>query len=132
MIGIENITNSIRKLFTTTLQKPANVIPAIVMICSLAKRPGLSTIISVGNICQNLAEEGIPTEPLPDGTPNLMVKFARAITKEIYRSLKEDANIQVALPSGALNITVTGANAGGPVVSTGTNIMPGKGNALLQ
>lgn len=132
MIGIETITSKIRDLFMNTLQKPANMIPSIIMVCSLARRPGLSSIISLGRIAQNLSEEGIPTDKLPDGTPNLMLKFARAITREIYRSLKEDANIQVAIPSGVLNITTTGANAAGPVVSTGTNILPGKGLGLLQ
>lgn len=132
MIGIENITNSIRNLFTNTLQKPANIIPAIVMLCSLVRRPGLSSIISLGNICKNLAEEGIPTEPLPDGTPNLMVKFANAVTKEIYRSLKEDANIQIAIGPGALNIVATGANSGGPVTCVGSNVAPGSGVGLLQ
>lgn len=132
MIGVDQITSAIRNLFTNTLRKPAVQVPAIIMICSLMKRPGLSSIISLGNICKNLSDEGIPTEKLPDGTPNLMTKFANAVTKEIYRALKEDANIQIALPSGALNIQTTGGNAGGPVISTGTNLMPGKGIGLIQ
>lgn len=132
MIGIESVTNAIRTLFTSTLQKPARLVPAIIMLCSLMKRPGLSTIISMGNIAKNLANSGIPTEPLPDGSQNLMLKFANAVTKEIFRALKEDANIQIALPIGGLNIQVTGANAGGPMVAVGTNIAPGTGTGLMH
>ena len=40
MIGIQNITDSIKKLFDTTLRKPANIIPGIIMLCSLSKSPG--------------------------------------------------------------------------------------------
>jgi hypothetical protein len=65
MLGIENITNSIKNLFDTKLRKAANIIPGIIMLCSLAKRPGLSALISFGNIIQEMAKEGIPTDTFP-------------------------------------------------------------------
>lgn len=108
MLGLESVTNAIRDLFDTKLRKAANVIPGIIMICSLAKRPGLSTIISFGNIIQDLAKSGIPTDPLPDGTPNLMNKLVHSIVHETFRAMKEDANIQVALAPGSVNIVATG------------------------
>ena len=39
-------------------------------------------------------------------------------------SMKQDCSVQCVIPSGALSITGTGANAGGPVQITGTNILP--------
>ena len=132
MLGIENITNSIKNLFDTKLRKAANIIPGIIMLCSLAKRPGLSALISFGNIIQEMAKEGIPTDNLPDGTPNMMNKMVYAVVKETFRALKEDANIQVALGPGSVNIVATGGNAGGPVTVTGPNINIATGNALLQ
>lgn len=108
MIGIQNITDSIKKLFDTTLRKPANIIPGIIMLCSLSKRPGLSALISFSNIIQDLAKQGIPTEPNPDGTPNLMNKMIYSIVKETYRAIKEDANVQVAIAPGSINIVATG------------------------
>ena len=81
MLGIENITNSIKNLFDTKLRKAANIIPGIIMLCSLAKRPGLSALISFGNIIQEMAKEGIPTDTLPDGTPNMMNKMVYAVVK---------------------------------------------------
>ena len=92
MLGLETITKSIKDLFNTKLRKPASVIPAIMMICSLAKRPGLSCLISYGNIVQELEKAGIPTEPLPDGTPNLMNTMIKNVVCEVYRAMKEDTN----------------------------------------
>lgn len=108
MLGIESVTNAIRDLFNNKLRKAANVIPGIIMLCSLAKRPGLSTLISFGNIIQEISKEGIPTEPLPDGTPNMMNKMIHAVIKETFRALKEDANIQVAIAPGSINVVATG------------------------
>lgn len=132
MLGIESVTNAIRDLFDNKLRKAANVIPGIIMICSLAKRPGLSCMLSFGNIVQEMEKDGIPTGPLPDGTPNLMNKMVYHVVCETFRALKEDANIQVAIAPGSINIVATGGNSGGPVTVTGPNINIAKGNALIQ
>ena len=132
MIGIESVSNAIRNLFDTTLRKPANIIPGIIMICSLAKRPGLSCIISFGNIIQEIEKQGIPTSSLPDGTPNLMNKMVKSVVCEVFRAIKEDMNIQVALAPGSVNIVATGGNAGGPVTVMGPNVNVVTGNALSQ
>lgn len=132
MIGIESVTNSIKNLFNTTLRKPASIIPGIIMLCSLAKRPGLSTLISYGKIIQELSKCGMPTNPLPDGSANMMNKMVYSIVNEVYRALKEDVNIQVVLPPGSINIVATGGNAGGPVTVAGASINIGSGNAMIQ
>lgn len=132
MLGIESVTNAIRDLFNNKLRSAANVIPGIIMICSLSKRPGLSSLISFGNIVQELEKNGIPTGPLPDGTPNLMNKMVKSVVTEVFRALKEDANIQVALAPGTVNVVATGGNAGGPITVTGPNVNIVKGNAVLQ
>lgn len=108
MIGIENIANSIKNLFDTTLRKPASIIPGIIMLCSLARRPGLSCLVSFGNIIQELEKQGMPTDVLPDGTPNMMNKMVKSVVCEVFRAIKEDANIQVAIAPGSVNIVATG------------------------
>lgn len=108
MLGVESVTNAIRDLFNNKLRKAANVIPGIIMICSLAKRPGLSCMLSFGNIIQEMEKDGIPTVPLPDGSPNLMNKMVHHIVCETFRALKEDANIQVAIAPGSINVVATG------------------------
>jgi hypothetical protein len=132
MIGTIDVVNSIKNFFQTTVRNPAPLISAIVMICGLAKRPGLSCILSTSNVIQDLSKMGIPTDDMPDGSPNLMNKMVHSMICEIYRALKEDTNLQVALEPGAITIQAQGANAGGPVVTVGTNINFVKGVALLQ
>jgi hypothetical protein len=131
MIGIKEIGQT----FTTTLsslRKPANVISAIIMLCAMVRRPGLSCLMSTSNVLQDIAKRGCPTGPLPDGSPNLMNELVTSIVCEIFRAIKEDANIQIAMPPGALTINATGSNAGGPVTCVGTNIMPGSGVGVVQ
>jgi hypothetical protein len=131
MIGITQIGESFKTLFST-LRKPATVLPSIIMLCAMVRRPGLSCMVSTSNVLQDIAKRGCPTENLPDGSPNLMNELVASMVCEVYRALKEDANIQIALPPGAFTINATGGNAGGPVNVTGTNITPGSGVGLMQ
>ena len=130
-MNTENVVKSIKKVFDT-IRQPANVISGIIMAGSLAKRPGLSCMLSVGNIIQDISKQGIPTEPLPDGTPNLMNKLTNSIICEVYRALKEDANIQTVMPAGSITINANGGNAGGPISVVGTSTNFSKGMSLIQ
>lgn len=122
MIGIESITKSFQNLFDSNMRGPAKPIAAIILACSLAKRPGLSVALSTSNIIDELAKQGMPTGMLPDGTPNHMNKVIHTVVKEVYRAIRFDMVVQGAMKPGDLSITTSGANAGGPVVSQGTNI----------
>ena len=104
----------------------------MLMAVGCIQKPGLSSKVSLGNIVKILDQHEIPTGPLPDGTENKTVQVVYAIVDEIYRALREDANIQVAHSPGAITIMASGANAGGPVVSQGININFSKGQAIIQ
>lgn len=131
MIGVTQIGQSFDTLFKS-LRSPATVISSIIMLCAMVRRPGLSCMISTSNILQDIAKKGCPTEPLPDGSPNLMNELVASVICEVYRALKEDANIQISLGPGAFGVTVTGGNAGGPMTSVGTNTTAAHGVGLLQ
>ena len=113
-MGISQICESIKNFFATSRQ-PVQQLPRILLVCSLMKRPGLSTIVSVANIVKDLNMMGIPTGPMPDGSPNLTVAHAYAVTKEIFRALKLDAVVQVGLGPATLNIQA------GPYMGTNLN-----------
>lgn len=131
-MNVKQICDTIKNVAEKVTRAAFPSIPAIVMLCSLAKRPGLSTIISVINITQSFKKKGIPTEENEDGTPNLNVQMAYAIVDEVYRALREDANVQGAIAPGAINITANGANAGGPIVVQGANLLPAKTVNLIS
>jgi hypothetical protein len=128
---IADITNQIKNLFDVSRQ-PAPEIPGMLMAIGCKQKPGLSSKLSLGNIVRTLDQHEIPTDPLPDGTENKTVQVALAIVDEIYRAIREDANIQVAHEPGAITIMASGANSGGPVVSQGININFSKGQAIVQ
>ena len=122
-MSIKQICESITKLFTNALP-PFPQLPRILLVCSMIKRQGLSAIRSTSNIVKDLNKLGIPTGPMPDGSPNLTAAFAFASTKENFRALKKDASVQVGVQPGSMMITGFGANAGGPVNIQGVNTSP--------
>lgn len=128
---ITDISNALKELFNITRQ-PAPEIPGMLMAIGCMQKPGLSTAVSIGNIVKRLNKHSIPTDPLPDGTENKTVQFALAIVDEVYRAIREDANIQIAYAPGSISILATGANAAGPVVSQGININFSKGQGVVQ
>ena len=128
---ISDISNQIKNLFDFSRQ-PAPEIPGMLMAIGCAQKPGLSSKVSVGNIVRVLDKHEIPTDPMPDGTENKTVAYTIAIIDEIFRAIREDANIQVAHSPGAITIMASGANSGGPVVSQGININFSKGQAIVQ
>ena len=128
---ISDISNTLKGLFDITRQ-PAPQIPGMLMAVGCMQKPGLSTAVSIGNIVKRLNKHSIPTDPLPDGSENKTVQIALAIVDEVYRAIREDANIQVAHMPGAISVLTTGANSAGPVVSQGININFSKGHAIVQ
>ena len=128
---IADISNSIKSLFNITRQ-PAPEIPGMLMAIGCTQKPGLSTVVSTGNIVKAISKHGIPTDPMPDGSENKTVAYTIAVVEEIFRAIREDANIQVAHTPGAISVITTGANSGGPVVSQGVNINFSKGQAIVQ
>jgi len=116
-MGIEQICQTITNLFNN-VRSPFPQISRILLVCSMIRRPGLSTIQSVSNIVKDLNRLGIPTGPMPDGSANLTVAFTFANTKEIYRGIQKDMSIQVGFQPGTLNVVGQG---------TATNVNPGQG-----
>ena len=127
----QSLSNQIKNFFKS-LRSPANVLPAILMACSLAKRPGLSCISSTAAIISSQSGFGAPTTAkFEDGTPNMMNQLINNIVCEVYRAIQQDMNIQVVIPAGSGTTVGTGANAGGAIVVTSTNLI-GRGMAQAQ
>ena len=130
-MGIAQICQTVNNFFNN-VRLPFPQISRILLICSMIRRPGLSTIQSVANITKDLNKLGIPTGPMPDGSPNLTVAFAFANTKEIYRGIKKDMSIQVGIQPGTATIFGSGANAGGPVAIQSFNTTPSMGYGIAN
>jgi hypothetical protein len=130
-MGIEQICKTISNFFDN-IRPPFPQLSRILLVCSMIRRPGLSTIQSVSNIVKDLNKLGIPTGPMPDGSANLTVAFTFASTKEIYRGIKKDMSIQVGVQPGTMASIGVGANAGGPVTVVSTNTTPSMGFGMAN
>lgn len=131
MLGIDKICDTINNLFGK-VRPPMPQISRLLLVCSMIKRPGLSSINSLGNIVHDMNVLGIPTGKMPDGSDNKAVAYTYSILKEVYRALKFDASVQVGLQPGSLTSTGVGANAGGPVTVLSTITNPGVGFAQIN
>ena len=123
-MGIESICKTIINYFQRE-RAPFPQLSRILLVCSMIRRPGLSTIQSVGNIVKDLNRLGIPTGQMPDGSANLTVAVMFAATKEHHRAIKNDMSIQVGCQPGSMMVTAYGGKAGGPVVVQGMNMSTG-------
>lgn len=118
--------DKIAKAMETAIDKtriPANVLPAVLLLCTAMKRPGISATKIAADIISNNESLGIPTDANPDGSPNLINQYTYNVAKCVTNAIKQDGVIQAVIPAGSLMIQVTGANAGGPVTCVGTNLI---------
>lgn len=111
---------------------PANILPPILLKSTALDRPGLSAYKIASQVIQNNKSLGIPTEDNPDGSSNLVNQYTYNIVKCVIDAIKNDATVQVAIPAQSLLIQTNGANAGGPLVGIGTNLLDSIGNGILQ
>lgn len=132
IMDVETICDKIKDSFDSVVRQPAKTIPGILLMCSFAQRPGLSSLISTAKIISDLSRRGIPTDDMPDGQPNYTRKLVNSIVEEVYRAIKEDMNIQIGMDTGAVNVSVVGGNAGGAVTSYGTNVGICRGGGIPQ
>lgn len=129
-MSIETICKKITDIIDKA-RSPIATIPSILLVCSAIKRPGMSSMMIASRIIQRQAEAGAPYGPAADGSSNIMEAMERIRVEEIVNALKMDSRVQVGIPIGALQIVVTGGNAGGAFVAQGININDGHADGII-
>lgn len=109
----------------------ARFLPATLIVATAMCRPGLSAARTVAKIIENNKRIGINVGPNPDGSPNVINQHDYGIVKAIFDSLIHEGVIQVGIPANSLLIKGMGANAGGSVDITATNITNTKGYGIF-
>ena len=130
-MNISSIVETISNTINGT-QTPVNILPPLLLRCTSLMRSGHSAYKITSKIIENNKALGIPTEPNPDGSINLINAYTYNVVKEIVDAIKNDASVQVTIPASSLLIQANGGNAGGPVVCTGTNLLDSIGNGIMQ
>lgn len=96
----------------------------------LAKlRPGMDPTVVASTITSRFSEAGIPNGPLQDGAPNSLEILTNIMCEEMISAVQDDMRVDVLIDMGQ-QITAFGANAGGPVVSQGSNLAPWLGTGV--
>jgi hypothetical protein len=129
MGGIQKIVEAINNVIDK-VRVPIIPIPAILLICSVFRRPGLSAMIIAAKTIRRQSEFGAPTGALPDGSANKMNALINVIAEEVVREVQKNCVVESVIMPGTMVITGFGANAGGPVTIVGTNSMPVKATGI--
>lgn len=129
MSAITKIVDAVNSVLEK-VRTPVIPIPAILLLCSVFKRPGLSPMMMAARIIKRQSEFGAPTGTLPNGDTNMVNTLISVICEEVVREIQTNCIVESVIAPGTIFITGEGANAGGPVVITGTNTNPVKATGL--
>lgn len=123
----ETVTNLI-----DSVRMPATILPSSLVYSGNLAKPGISPMMVASKIISRQSEAGAPYGPNADGSSNVAEAMEKIRVEEIINAIRDDGQIQISIPPGAIQFTGTGANAGGPVNVVGTNInfIPGVGMLL--
>lgn len=113
-------------------RRPAQRLAAFLIYATAVQRPGVSKLKITSDIIADNAPLGINTGQMPDGTDNVVNQFVANLVEKVVDTLKDDALVECVIPTGSLIVQANGANAGGPVVATGTNINNAKGYGVIR
>tara|TARA_Y100000389_G_scaffold200051_1_gene239702 strand:+ start:1353 stop:1769 length:417 start_codon:yes stop_codon:yes gene_type:complete len=94
-------------------------------------RPGLDSDSISEEVISKFDKIGIPSGPLENGTPNVMEEYTRTVMSELVDAIQTDMRVDIAIDAG-MTVLGSGANAGGPIVTTGSNPAPHSGSGLAS
>jgi hypothetical protein len=122
--SISTILNMILGVFNLG-QTPAQTIPPFLMLAGAELKPGMSGRELAANVISRMeSEAGIPMGDIFADGPNAMAAAALVQSQEQVSHIQQKASIQTVINPGSVQISAVGANAGGPIVVQGANIMP--------
>ena len=96
----------------------------------LAKlRPGMDPTVVASTVTSRFPEAGIPNGPLQDGAPNSLEIYTNILCEEMIAAVQDDMRVDILIDFGQ-QVTSFGANAGGPIVTQGSNLAPWLGTGV--
>ena len=131
-MNITDIIQNVSSFIKDKMSIPLVPVPAIMLVGSTIKRPGLSPMLIASRIITRQQDFGAPVGVNIDGSPNLMNQMFYVVADEIVNAIKMEGKVEIAIPIGGITTVGTGANAGGPVIVTSNNISPVSGNGIVR
>ncbi len=90
-------------------------IPALLLLCTCSRRPGLSSVIMSAKIYADMTYA-------QNEYNDVVEAFVFNLVNRIKLAIQNDGVCFVAIPPGELKFQLTGGNAGGPFVLDGKNM----------
>lgn len=131
-MALNNIIQNLSSFIQNKLSIPLIPIPAIMLICSTIKRPGISPMLITSRIINDMGEKDAPIGVNIDGSPNMMNQMYFVIVDQLVNALKLEGKVEVAIPPGGIRTSGFGANSGGPVHVSSTNISGVSGSGIIR
>lgn len=131
-MALNNIIESLSSFIQNKLSIPLIPIPAIMLVCSTIKRPGLSPTLITSRIINEMGEKDAHIGVNIDGSPNIMNQMYFVIVDQLVKALKLEGKVEVAIPAGAITSLGFGANAGGAIEIVSENIGAVSGRGIIR
>lgn len=103
MISVQEICKNIENLISK-VRIPFPSVPAVLIACSVIKRPGLSAMMMASEIIRRQAEAGAYFGKLPDGSDNIMEAMERIRCEVIVNAIKNDLKVEASINPGSIII----------------------------
>lgn len=129
--SINGISSILRNIFKLAKPKLPEV-PPFLLVAGAKLRPGLSAKTIAANIIKRQSEANAHSGKMADGSDNIMEKMYVIIVEEIINAIVYNARVDIAMDVGSIKITAQGTNAGGPMLTQGTNLMPASGCGTIR
>ena len=101
-MALTNVIQKLTSFIQNKLSIPLIPIPAVMLICSTIKRPGISPMLITARIINRQQEFGAPVGVNIDGSPNLMNQMFFVVVDEMVKALKLEGKVEVAIPAGGI------------------------------
>lgn len=131
MFFIDHCIQELQKLIDS-VKAPFGSFPGTLLAVTAPLRSGLSAERITSEIISRQPEAGAPVGPLPNGKKNVAEEMEKIRVECLIKDLHENCKVQITIPPGALYIKSIGSNAGGPVISEGTNLIPITGEGIIS
>lgn len=131
-MALNNIIQNLSTFIQNKLSIPLIPIPAIMLVCSTIKRPGLSPMLITSRIIDDMGEKGAHIGVNIDGSENLMNQMYFSMVNQIVNALKMEGKVEVAIPAGSISSMGFGANSGGMVQVQSFNTSDVAGRGIIR
>ena len=115
-----------------TIKMPATPLPPLLLALGGQFRSGINPSMVAANIIQRQSEAGAPFGPSADGSANIAEAMEVIRVEEIMKAIKYDAQVQIAIAPGTINIVGTCVTPAGPGTINGTNAGPVNAFGIIQ